>query len=120
MPKWNSRAFGLEGERMAAEFLAGQGFEILERNYRAGRHGEIDLIAKKGEILLFVEVKSRRGAVYGGPLYSISARKKKALRSAASQYLAVHPQHHSRGTLCRFDMISFESGALSWVEDIFR
>jgi putative endonuclease len=120
MPKWNSRVFGSEGERMAAEFLAGQGFEILERNYRAGRLGEIDLIAKKGEILIFVEVKRRRGAIYGGPLYSISTRKKKAIRSAASQYLAAHPQHHSREVLCRFDMISYENGVLRWIEDIFR
>ncbi len=105
---------------MAAAFLVERGFEILERNYRAGRRGEIDLIARREALLLFVEVKSRRSPLYGGSLYSISPRKKKALKSAAAQYLAAHPQHHSRETLCRFDMISCENSEIRWVEDIFR
>ncbi len=71
----NFRRVGAGGEDRAASFLESRGFEIIERNYRFGRAGEIDLIARRGDLLVFVEVKSRNTPVYGGPLYAINARK---------------------------------------------
>jgi putative endonuclease len=120
MRERDNRSYGSRGESAAAAYLETRGFEILERNYRYGKSGEIDLIARKDTLLLFVEVKSRRGDRYGGPLYSIPARKKKTLRHIASAYLHSHPQYSSRDYTCRFDMISLADGTMDWVEDIIR
>jgi len=82
----NTREFGTAGEDMAARYLEERGFAILERNFRLGRQGEIDIIARKKNLVIFVEVKRRRTGIYGGPLYSISASKKKKLRLIATGF----------------------------------
>ena len=74
--KRNKKAIGAEGERVAAEFLLGKGYNLLERNYR-NRLGELDIIADKGDTLVFVEVKTRMGTGYGRPGASVDWRKQK-------------------------------------------
>ena len=83
----NNRAFGAQGEREAASFLAKQGYTILCRNFRAGRMGEIDIIALDGEMLCFIEVKTRSGDRYGTPSEAVSARKQSTIRRIAQIYM---------------------------------
>lgn len=94
---------GGEGEALAAEYLAGKGYQILERNYRCPL-GEIDIIAREREALTFVEVKTRTPASegYGPPQLAIDQRKRHHLIRVASYYLA---QKKITGMDCRFDVV---------------
>ena len=77
---------GRRGEEIAAERLASQGYRIIERNFRT-REGEVDLIAWEGQLLAFIEVKSRRGRAYGLPEESITATKSERLIAVAHAYM---------------------------------
>jgi putative endonuclease len=85
------RRFGDFGERVAATFLEQKGYEIVERNWSV-REGEIDIIAKRGDELVFVEVRSRRGRSMGTPEESITGRKAAHVRAAAALYVQQHPE----------------------------
>ncbi len=93
---------GKKAEESAAVFLRLKGYRILEKNYRVPQ-GEIDLVARKGEILVFVEVKSRRSGKQGSGLEAVSPRKVERLSAAAAAYLAIHAR---KGISCRFDVIT--------------
>lgn len=93
---------GQLGEDLAVKYLKNNGYEIIERNYRYG-HGEIDIIAKDNEMLVFVEVKYRRSLEYGTPENSITEYKKKQIRKIAEAYLW---QKEIEGVECRIDVIS--------------
>lgn len=116
----NNKEIGDYGENLAAEYLRDKGFEILEQNYRYSRNGEIDIIARKNDYLVFFEVKSRSGDAFGGPLYSISGGKKNTLKKIAHQYISTHQEICGRDTVCRFDLIAVQNGRIEWVEDIIR
>ena len=77
---------GQKGEDIAAEFLEGRRFDILERNYKCV-FGEIDIIAGKGDMIAFVEVKTRRGMAYGRPYEAVGTDKQKHMRKVAEFYL---------------------------------
>jgi putative endonuclease len=77
---------GAWGEELALRYLVRQGYVLLERNYRT-RYGELDLILRHGDILVFVEVKLRRGTGFGHPLEAVTPRKQASIRSLARQYL---------------------------------
>jgi putative endonuclease len=77
---------GQAGEALAADALTQQGYTILTRNFRTP-YGEIDLIARHGEALVFVEVKLRRSEVYGPPQAAVTATKQRHLKLAAQYYL---------------------------------
>jgi putative endonuclease len=79
---------------------------VVERNYRT-RYGEIDLISRKEDALVFVEVKLRRGRGYGDPLEAVTPRKQYAIRSMAEQYLAEHDPEYDE---LRFDVIGILAG----------
>lgn len=79
-------AFGKLGESIAERFLEKKGYEILEKNFRC-RLGEIDLIAKEGGEIVFVEVKSRHGSSFGFPEEQISRKKQRKLGRLAEFYL---------------------------------
>ena len=108
---------GCRGEFLAARFLEQRGLRIIARNYRC-RRGEVDLVAREKDTLVFVEVRWRSGNRFGGAAESIDARKQRRLVAAARHYLAVF-----RVTLaCRFDaiLIGEEAGeTLEWLRDIF-
>ena len=88
MDHLHNRELGAEGEERAADFLGKNSFSIIERNYRFGKYGEIDIIARQGDLVIFAEVKNRGTERYGGALYSISPRKKKSLKTAARAFIA--------------------------------
>lgn len=80
------RGLGAAGERLAAEFLVGQGYQIVDRNWRSGRLGEIDLVAQKGPWLVIVEVRTRRGETHGTPEESVTPQKQARLVRLAEAY----------------------------------
>lgn len=80
---------GQLGEELACVFLKKQGYKILGQNFRT-RGGEIDVIAKEGEMVVFVEVKTRISAAFGYPEEAIDERKQHKLAMTAEAYLAVH------------------------------
>ena len=80
------KELGRRGEEEAARFLEGEGWVIVGKNVRIGRC-EVDLIAAKGKVLAFVEVKSRRGVEFGSPLAAISPRKMLCVSRAAAGWL---------------------------------
>jgi len=117
---YDSLKTGSDAENSASEFFQKNGFEILEKNFRFGRYGEIDIIARKGDLILFVEVKSRKTDRFGGAIRSISQKKKKSLKATARHFLVMNPFFNSRDFSLRFDMISIENDSLEWIQDIFR
>jgi len=94
---------GRWGESVAAEFLVKQGYEILARNVRTP-YGEIDLIARQVDLLVFVEVKARTSSRFGYPEEAITYRKQAHLRAAIEHYL----QEHTDLDNWRVDAISVE------------
>ncbi len=94
-------ALGREGEALAEAFLRERRYTIVARNYRC-RAGEIDLVALDGSMLVFVEVRSRRGTLVGTPLESVDGRKRAQLARVAQHFLAAH-RWHDRDA--RFDVI---------------
>lgn len=80
------RNLGQFGERLAAGHLAELGYEILERNWRSGATGEADLVARDGDCLVIVEVRTRRGKAYGTPEESVTPRKQARLAALAEAY----------------------------------
>lgn len=83
------RALGDYGERLASRYLTDQGLSILDRNWRCA-HGEIDLVARDGECLVFCEVKTRRSVRFGDPVEAITAAKAARLRRLAAAWLRAH------------------------------
>lgn len=80
------RALGQQGEQLAEAFLKQKGYEIVGRNVRT-RRGEIDLIARDGDSLVFVEVRTRASLLFGTAAESVSRRKRQKLRELAMEYL---------------------------------
>lgn len=107
--------YGAEAEDEALRYLLGQGLKLKERNYTC-RLGEIDLILMEGQTLVFVEVRMRRNASFGGAVESITPRKRARLLAAARHYLA-----GKRGTpACRFDAVLIEGDEPpNWIKDAF-
>jgi putative endonuclease len=101
---WN-RVLGERGERAAARYLRGRGMRILYRSYGTA-WGEIDLIARDSEILVFVEVKTRREGV---PAEAVTPEKERRLTLAALHFLRQHGLLEAR---CRFDIV-----AIVWPDD---
>ena len=110
------RWLGLDGEQQAERFLLAEGLELVTRNYRC-RHGEIDLVMRHGPALVFVEVRRRSRADYGGAAASVDLRKQRRLIAAARHYLAGLGEEPPP---CRFDVVSIEgAGVPQWLPDAF-
>jgi len=88
-------ALGRRGEDLAALHLVASGLTIVERNWRCPQ-GEIDVIARDGDELVFVEVKTRSSVAYGHPLEAITAQKLARLRRLAAAWCVAHPANHDR------------------------
>jgi putative endonuclease len=100
--KENKRTTGSEGENAAAEILKRNGYIILERNFRFGRFGEIDIIAKESEYICFVEVKSRSSFIFGQPSEAVNRKKMDNIIKLAQIYLK---KHHLENSNIRFDIV---------------
>ncbi len=109
-----TQAQGAAAEDMAGRFLAERGLRLVERNFRV-RGGEIDLICRDGATVVFVEVRLRRRADYGGAGASITATKRAKLVMAARHWLARHGEQP-----CRFDCVLMDGKNIEWLRDAFR
>jgi putative endonuclease len=96
------KALGREGEDAAAGYLQAKGYKILDRNFQI-REGEIDLIAKSDDTLVFVEVKTGRSNSFGHPADKVDLRKQRRMVKAASAYLQ---KEEIDDMDCRFDVIA--------------
>lgn len=101
------RHLGRQGEEYAVDFLRRQGYLIAGRNVRLAQ-GEIDIVARQGEVLCLVEVRTRRSPRYGTPEESLTARKRQRLRALAEEYLAGLPEPP---LACRIDLVAIEVGS---------
>lgn len=110
---------GAWGEDLALRYLMRRGYTLVERNYRT-RRGEIDLILRKEDTLIFVEVKLRRGTGFGDPLEAVTPRKQATLRYLAERYLADREPDFDT---VRFDVVGILAGRdgllVRHVEDAF-
>lgn len=103
-PRHSTSTTGERGERIAADFLQRQGYAVVARNWRdpLDRRDELDLVCLDGEILVFIEVKTRTAAALVPGYFAVDKRKKKVVRRAATAYLrSLSPQPHT----FRFDVI---------------
>lgn len=109
------RRVGLEAEDAAAEFLSAQGYTILKRRFRA-RGGEIDVIGFDGDVLVFVEIKSRRSSE-GEPLDAMDLKKQECIFAATDSYLSKYD-----GPECevRFDVVTVVPNGITLHKDAFR
>ena len=111
---------GQASELKACRYLEQQGLVLIERNYRC-RMGELDLIMRDHEHLVFVEVRSRNNPNYGNPAETVTKRKQNRLLRAAAYYL----QRQRLNLPCRFDIVAIssvnsEKECLQWIKDAFQ
>ncbi|MEW5769296.1 MAG: YraN family protein [Pseudomonadota bacterium] len=106
---------GQAAEQAAADYLAARGLRLVARNWRC-RGGEIDLVMRDGATLVFVEVRARGSAAFGGAAASITAAKQARVVLAARHFLA------SQGldSPCRFDAVLIQGGRLEWLKGAFE
>jgi putative endonuclease len=98
----DSKTLGKEGEEIATVYLKQKGFEIIERNYQYG-HGEIDIVAKDKNELVFIEVKTRQNLDFGEPEYAINKKKMQQIKKMAELYLFDKEIEEAD---CRFDVVA--------------
>jgi putative endonuclease len=92
---------GAHGERIAAAYLTDRGLRVLDRNWRC-REGELDIVAREGDALVFCEVKTRRAVGFGHPVEAVGPVKQRRLRTLAQRWLAAHDEHAPE---LRFDVV---------------
>ena len=92
---------GAHGERIAAAYLTDSGLRVLDRNWRC-RDGELDIVARDGDALVFCEVKTRRAVGFGHPVEAVAYVKQRRLRVLAQRWLAAHDEHAHE---LRFDVV---------------
>lgn len=111
----NRREVGAEYERQAGEYLKGLGYELLEYNYRC-KKGEIDIVARDGEYLVFCEVKYRSGPKRGHPLEAVNMKKQRVLSQCASYYLM---KKGLADVSCRFDVVGIAGEEITLIKNAF-
>jgi putative endonuclease len=108
---------GDRAEDAAARHLAGAGCQLLARNARYP-DGELDLIVREGELIVFVEVRLRSSRGYGGAPASVDRFKQKRIMRAAQRWLGQH--YGERWPACRFDVVAVDGdGTIDWIRDAF-
>ena len=110
----NKRKTGTAYEIIAADFLRKQGIQIMEMNYRTSL-GEIDIIGKEEDTLIFIEVKYRKNASYGQPWEAISVKKQKRICRVANYYIYKNKWRWQM----RFDVISICGNEITWFPNAF-
>ena len=116
-----SKAVGVLGEELASSFLKDRGYKILLKNYKTPL-GEIDLVARHGDVLVFVEVKARCSEEMGDPAESVTRRKRRQISKVAHCYLK---RYGLEDYPCRFDVVSIllpPAGmpAINLIQDAFQ
>ncbi len=119
MPRFPARtasAVGGDKERLAGDYLQQRGLRLIACNYRC-RFGEIDLVMREAETLVFVEVRFRKSSRYGTPAETVDTHKQRRLAATASYYLREHPTNAP----CRFDVLAVSgNNDIVWIRDAFH
>ncbi len=111
----NTRQAGGEGEDLICAYLQEQGMKILKRNFRFGRD-EIDIVAKDGDTIVFIEVKARQDAQKGHPEEAVTRAKQRAIIFAAKGYLKINKLYDSR---VRFDVAAVLGTQINYIRAAF-
>ena len=114
MPTTNE--LGSQGERIAVAYLTDVGLRVLDRNWRC-REGELDIVAREGDALVFCEVKTRSSEAFGAPVEAITYAKRTRLRHLAAKWLEVDAPLRPREI--RFDVASVLRGEVEVLEGAF-
>jgi putative endonuclease len=109
-------ALGKTGEDLACRELERRGYEIIARRYRR-RGGELDIIARDGATVVFVEVKARDGRAFGEPAEAVTPIKRRRITQLAIDYVA---RHRLTSSPCRFDVVSIHFDAGAPVVEVFK
>jgi len=110
------RALGAHGEDAVTRWYERRGYRVVDRNWRC-REGELDLVASRGGIVVFCEVKTRSSVAFGAPVEAVTWRKQLRLRQLAGRWLAARRGRAPAGV--RFDVASVVGGQIEVVEDAF-
>jgi putative endonuclease len=110
------RQTGACAENSAVAFLESQGFRIVARNFLR-RMGELDVVARDGELLVIAEVRTRASDRFGGAAASIGRAKQRRIALTAALFLDAHPE--LRNCRVRFDVIIVRDGAIEWLPHAF-
>lgn len=112
----NKRVIGSDGEKMAVDFLTGQGIEIIEMNYTT-KLGEIDIIAKEQGTTIFIEVKYRKSDKMGRPFESVNYGKQMKIQRVAMLYAQKYNTYEKP---MRFDVIEIIDSEITWLKNSFE
>ncbi len=107
-----NRKLGKKGEKKATKFLKRSGYKILKRNY-VTPFGEVDIVAKRGDVLVFCEVKTRLSDKFGAPSEAVTPSKQKSYTRAAQYFVK------DDGVTVRFDVAEISDGELNYIENAF-
>lgn len=108
--------FGKHGEDQAVKYLKKNGYQIIERNFR-NKLGEIDIIAREGDVVSFIEVKSRNSEQFGSALEAINKRKMRKLSQVALTYIKLHSLEDA---MCRFDVLALSDSKIDLIKNAFE
>lgn len=109
-------SFGKLGEKEAERVLKKNGYRIIEKNYRC-RYGEIDLIARDGDVVAFVEVKTRGGDAFGTPKCSVDKRKQGRIITTSEVYMS---EKGLTDQAVRFDVVSIEARGGGYTVELIK
>ncbi|PKK96130.1 MAG: YraN family protein [Tenericutes bacterium HGW-Tenericutes-4] len=115
MGKHLNKVTGNYGEQLAVRYLKKQKYEIIEQNFIT-KLGEIDIIAKENDTLVFIEVKTRKTAEFGLPREAVTKYKQNKIRQVATDYLK---QNKSLNSLCRCDVIDILDDNITHIKNAF-
>ena len=107
---------GLSAEEQAIRYLQSQGWSVVAHRFRVGRV-ELDIVARRGALVAFIEVKARRGTAFGTPFEAVTGAKRREIVKAARAWMDRHGQ---RGDVYRFDCIAIVGNRLDHLADAFR
>ena len=110
------KLLGLKGEVLARKFLKSKGYKIIEKNYRT-KFSEVDLIALYGDLLVFIEVKTRTSKQFGMPREAVGYEKRRKYVLTAEYYLQTHPKYSDKNV--RFDVIDILGDEITHIEHAF-
>lgn len=117
----STKSIGDRFEKVAANYLKGQGVTLISKNFTA-KYGEIDLIGLERDILVFFEVRARSSTNLGRPEETVTAQKQQRIRRTADKFLQTNTKY--RNTLCRFDVISIvysdTQHSIDWITNAFQ
>ena len=113
---YNKRQIGTEKEKLAGAYLEKNGYEIIEYNFRC-KQGEIDIVAKDGEYLVFCEIKYRSNTKNGTPFEAVDYKKQRVISRCALFYIA---KHRINDVPCRFDVVSVTDKEIQVLKNAFE